>query len=259
MTTTTTSYRLIATDLPTSLKRVAEQPDVKRETDYYLKTIGSVKTLDQFFADTRLYNYAMKAHGLEDMAYAKAFMRKVLSEGIDDDKAFAKQLTDSRYTDLVASLNFARNGDAATSFERAQKGVADKYMRQTLEQEAGEDNSGVRLALYFERMAPSITSAYGLLADDALAQVTRTLLQMPDEVAAADIDKQAAMISDAIDIADFKDPQKVGKMLDRFTALWELKNPTNAVDPLAVFGGGSGTGISADLLLSINTLKLGGR
>ncbi len=91
-------------------------------------------------------------------------------------------------------------------------------MRQTLEQEAGEDNSGVRLALYFERMATQITSAYGLLADDALAQVTRTLLQMPDEVAAADIDKQAAMISDAIDIADFKDPQKLGKMLDRFTA-----------------------------------------
>ena len=204
VTTTYTSYQMIAGNLTKSLERVSEQPDVARETEYYLANIGNVKTIDDFFADTRLYNYAIKAHGLEDMGYAKAFMRKVLTEGVDSDDAFAKQLTDSRYTDLVESLNFARNGTAATSFDKAQKGVADKYARQTLEQKAGEENSGVRLALYFERMAPSITNAYGLLADDALAQVTRTLLQMPDEFAASDIDKQAAAIEKAIDIKDFQ-------------------------------------------------------
>ncbi len=211
VTTTYTSYQMIAGNLTTSLERVSEQPDVARETEYYLANIGNVKTIDDFFADARLYNYAIKAHGLEDMGYAKAFMRKVLTEGIDTDDAFAKQLTDSRYTDLVELLNFARNGTAATSFEKAQKGVVDKYTRQTLEQNAGEENSGVRLALYFERMAPSITNAYGLLADDALAQVTRTLLQMPDEFAASDIDKQAAAIENVIDIKDFQDPTKLSK------------------------------------------------
>ena len=70
MTTTYTSYKLITADLATSLERVAEQPDVKRESAYYLDKIGSIKTIDEFFADSRLYNYAMKAHGLEDMAYA---------------------------------------------------------------------------------------------------------------------------------------------------------------------------------------------
>lgn len=259
VTTTYTSYQMIAGNLTKSLERVSEQPDVARETEYYLANIGNVKTIDDFFADARLYNYAIKAHGLEDMGYAKAFMRKVLTEGIDTDDAFAKQLTDSRYTDLVESLNFARNGTAATSFEKAQKGVADKYARQTLEQNAGEENSGVRLALYFERMAPSITNAYGLLADEALAQVTRTLLQMPDEFAASDIDKQAAAIENAIDIKDFQDPAKLSKMLERFTALWEINNSSDPYDPLALFGSNSGYGISSDLLLSINTLKLGGR
>ena len=259
MTTTYTSYRLITKDLPTSLQRVAEKPDVKRETEYYLKTIGNVKSLDDFFADQRLYNYAMKAHGLEDMAYAKAFMRKVLSEGIDSETAFARQLSDSRYTELVQSLNFAANGAAATSFDKAQKGVADKYARQTLEQEVGTENSGVRLALYFERMAPGVTSAYGLLADDALAAVTRTLMQVPDEFATSDIDKQADMVTKAINLEDLKDPKKLGKLMERFTALWETKNPSDTYDPLAVFGGSPSAGISPDLLLSINTLKLGGR
>ncbi|WEZ84421.1 DUF1217 domain-containing protein [Rhizobium sp. 32-5/1] len=258
MTTTYTSYKLITADLSKSLERVAEQPDVARETEYYLSKIGDVKSIDEFFADSRLYNYAIKAHGLEDMGYAKAFMRKVLTEGVDSEDAFAKKLTDSRYSELVESLNFARNGAAATSFDKAQKGVADKYARQTLEQNAGEENSGVRLALYFERMAPSITSGYGLLADNALAQVVRTVMQLPDEFAASDIDKQVATIEKTIDIDDFKDPAKLSKFMERFTALWELNNSSDPYDPLAVFGSSSGYGISSDLLLSINRLKLGG-
>lgn len=259
MTTTYTSYKLISSDLQTSLKRVSEQPDVKRETEYYLSKIGSVKTIDAFFADSRLYNYAMKAHGLEDMAYAKAFMRKVLTEGVDDKDAFANQLTDTRYKELAESLNFARHGELATTFERAQKGVVEKYTRQTLEVSAGEDNTGVRLALYFERMASSITSGYSIIADDALAQVVRTALQLPPEFAATDIDRQAAHYERVLDLEDFKDPAKTGTFLERFTAMWELENPTGSYDPLTVFQSSSVTGISTDLLISINNLKLGGR
>lgn len=259
MTTTYTSYKLIASDLQTSLKRVAEQPDVKRETEYYLSRIGSIKTIDEFFADSRLYNYAMKAHGLDDMAYAKAFMRKVLTEGVDDAEAFANKLTDNRYKELAESLNFARHGELATTFERAQKGVADKYARQTLEVSAGEDNAGVRLALYFERMASSITSGYSIIADDALAQVVRTALQLPEEFAATDIDRQSAYYEKAIDFADFQDPAKLGKFLERFTSMWELDNPTGSYGSLAAFQSSSITGISTDLLISINNLKLGGR
>ncbi|MQW90008.1 DUF1217 domain-containing protein [Sinorhizobium saheli] len=258
MTTTYTSYKLITADLTRSLERVSAKPDVARETEYYLSKIGSITTIDDFFADNRLYNYVMKAHGLEDMAYAKAFMRKVLTEGIDSDDAFANKLADSRYKALVESLNFARHGETATSFERAQKGVVDKYTRQTLEQSAGEENTGVRLALYFERMAPMIANGYEIIADEALAQVVRTALQLPEEFAAADVDHQAQAYEAAIDFKDFKDPQKLAAFLDRFTALWEINNSTDGYDPLAVFGSSSGYGISPDLLLSINNLKLGG-
>ncbi|MGF6172764.1 DUF1217 domain-containing protein [Ensifer sp. 4252] len=258
MTTTYTSYKLITADLGKSLERVAKEPDVARETEYYLSKIGDIKTIDQFFADTRLYDYAIKAHGLEDMGYAKAFMRKVLTEGVDNEDAFANKLTDSRYKQLAESLNFARHGEAATSFDRAQKGVVDKYARQTLEQSAGEENAGVRLALYFARMAPAITSGYAIIADEALAQVVRTTLQLPDEFAGTEVDRQAAAYETAIDLKDFQDPAKLTDFLDRFTALWEINNSTDGYDPLAVFGASSGYGISSDLLLSINSLKLGG-
>ena len=117
----------------------------------------------------------------------------------------------------------------------------------------------MRLALYFERMASTITSGYSIIADDALSQVVRTALQLPAEFAATDIDRQAAYYEDALNIEEFKDPAKLGKFLERFTSMWELENPSGSYDPLNVFQPSSLTGISTDLLLSINNLKLGGR
>ncbi|HBT69575.1 MAG TPA: flagellar biosynthesis protein FlgF, partial [Agrobacterium sp.] len=64
MTSTYTSYRLISQDIGKSLERVSKQPDVARETEYYRAKIGDVKSIDDFMVDTRLYNYALKAHGL---------------------------------------------------------------------------------------------------------------------------------------------------------------------------------------------------
>lgn len=258
MITTYASYAMISRDLPKSLARVAQEPDVARESEYYLSKIGDIKTIDDFMADSRIYNYALKAHGLEDMAYAKAFIRKVLTEGIDSDDDFANKLSDSRYASLVESLNFAAYGTAATSFEKAQKGVIDKFQRQTLEEEAGEENMGVRLALYFERTAPTIKSGMEILADDALSQVVRTALQLPEEIIGGDVDRQAKYIEDTVDIADFQDPAKVNKFLERFTAMWEIDNPSQTYDPLAPFNAPS-SGISPDLLISINNLKLGGK
>lgn len=258
MITTYISYTSISRNLPSSLARVAEKPDVARETEYYLANIGKIKSVDDFMADARLYSYALKAHGLDEMAYAKALIRKVLTEGVASKDAFAHQLTDNRYAALAETFNFDAFGEAATSFEKAQKGVVDRYQRQTLEEEAGADNPGVRLALYFERMAPSIRSGMEILADDALAQVVRTALHLPDEIAALDVDRQAEFIADSIDIEDFQDPAKLSKFLERFSALWEVENSTDTGTAASLFAPSAG-GISTDLLISINTLKLGGK
>ena len=249
-------YQLIARDIPKSLERVQSQPMVQRETEYYLENIGNVKSIDDFMADSRLYRYAMKAHGLEDMAYAKAMIVKALEEGIDDEDAFANKLTDKRYREFVDTFNFARHGEATTIFDRAQKGTVDKYMRQTLEQNAGADNEGVRLALYFERKASSITSAFGILADPALAKVVYTALGLPDSFRSADIDRQAALIGERLNFEDFKDPELTGEFLKRFTSLWELSNPSSPQASItALFAQPPQAGISTKLLLSLQTMK----
>jgi hypothetical protein len=114
MLSTIADYTRLTKDMGKSLTQVATQPDVSRDTDYFLSHIGNVKTIDDFLKDYRLYSYAMKAYGLSDMSYAKAFMRKVLTEGIADNKTFANKLTDTRYRQFAAAFNFAALGDKAT-------------------------------------------------------------------------------------------------------------------------------------------------
>ncbi|MDN2566608.1 DUF1217 domain-containing protein [Aquibium sp. A9E412] len=257
MINTFTGYRLIASDLPRSIDRIEAQPLVQRETAYYLENIGNVKSIDDLVGDDRLFRYAMKAHGLADMAYAKAFMVKALEGGIDDRESFANSLTDKRYRDFVATFNFARHGEATTIFEKTQQGTVDRYLRQTLEEDAGKTNEGVRLALYFDRKAADITSYYEVLGDPALSQVMRTALGFPPAFAQTDIDKQVALMQDRFDVADFQDPEAVDELLNRFTSLWEISNPSAGTQSpiLALFGQPAEFGVSTDVLLTIAQMK----
>ncbi|MEW6632224.1 MAG: DUF1217 domain-containing protein [Pseudomonadota bacterium] len=254
---TYTSYQLIAKDIPKAIDQVESQPVVKRDTDYYLANIGSIKSIDDFVKNTRLFNYAMKAYGLGDMAYAKAFMVKALKEGVSSQDSFANKLSDKRYAAFVKAFNFAAYGSTATLYPSAQQGAVDAYMRQTLEENAGETNQGVRLALYFQRKAPTINTWYDVLADTALSNVVRTTLGLPDTFAAADIDKQAQAFGQKLNIADFKDPTKLSKFLNRFTTMWEINNPTSSATTSVsvLFAQPTSVGISTDLMMAMQKLK----
>lgn len=251
------SYRLITRDLERSLGRIEEQPVVSRETAYYRENIGNVKSIEEFVADERLFRYAMKAFGLEDMAYAKAFMVKALKEGVDDEDAFVNRLSDKRYKEFVETFNFARYGEETTTFYSPTTGTVEKYVRQTLEEDAGKQNQGVRLALYFQRKAGGLKSYYEILADPALSQVVRTALGFPPALAQADIDKQAEMIKARLDLEDLKDPEKLEEFLQRFTTLWEIDNPSYspANSIAALFTQPAEFGISTDILLTIAQMK----
>ncbi|CAO4182237.1 DUF1217 domain-containing protein [Methylorubrum populi] len=415
MTDTLTSYRLIAKDLTASLKRKAAEPVVARETAYYEANIGKVKSVDDLLGDQRLYAYAMKAYGLEEMTYAKAFMRKVLEEGAASSASFANRLADDRYTAFARAFSFGQSlsaagidaaniearpraaalsapgalsafsnfsGGAEASFVlesrlnatttqsvtirlnastlskqvgnlaavtpeeitdavRAQiqaSSLADKvqvslgvqgslyfettavtdfgadgvlggdgmnadtvvqaggairtltirnaplsssdkialdvgfgtalgpdsmaqtvteaYLRQTLESDAGDEDTGVRLALYFARKAPTLISAYDILGDSALSQVVNTVIGLPTTSSATTseaLSNRAALIARKIDFASFQDPAKVDAFVRRFAAIWDSQNNTASAPVLALFA--NSTSIDAETLSNLQTTR----
>lgn len=264
MLSTYTSYNLLTKDLSKTLARTAKEPAVKRDTDYYNAHIRDIKSIDDFLKNDRIYRYAMKAYGLEDLTYAKGMIRKLLEGGVSDQKAMANQMSDPRFKALATAFDFKAYGDATTSTEAAQKETVDKYVRLQLESEAGSDNEGVRLALYFKRNAANVKSAYGILADKAILQVYQTAFDISPATSAQDIEVQASTVKKKLNIADLQDPAKVDKIIQKFTAKWDIANASANADPvLSLFNTSSGfdsspVTISTDLYMSMLNLKLGG-
>ena len=169
MVSTYTSYKLITRDIDRSIDRVEKQPLVDRETRYYLDNIGKVKTIEEFVKNDRLFRYAMKAHGLEDMTYAKAFVVKALKEGVSDPDSFANKLTDKRYAEFVTSFNFAKYGELATSYNRAQDDVPKNFATRVdlAATQNGFDYFGAETGYYLTNI-PKVTSVDELMADNRL-------------------------------------------------------------------------------------------
>lgn len=252
---TTATFRAISTDLGRSLRATAAKPDVARETAYYKEHIAKVASVEDFIKDKRLFAYAAKAYGLESLAYAEAFMAKALREGVDSNTSFANTLSDRRYRDFVAAFDFKRYGPQATSKVSAQQSTIDRYVRQTLEADAGRQDEGVRLALYFERRAGSISSPFGILADAALLKVAQVALGLPAAMSRSNIDKQAGMITERLKITDLADPKKLRAFLSRFTAQWENTSGSANQASQIQLSGSSSTTISSDLAASLQSLR----
>lgn len=259
MLSTIADYTRLTKDMGKSMTQVATEPNVSRDTDYFLSHIGNVKTIDDFLKDYRLYSYAMKAYGLSDMTYAKAFMRKVLTEGVADKDAFANKLSDTRYREFATAFNFAANGDQATSTTAATTGTATQYVTQTMEENVGDQNEGLRLALYFTRKASTVTNAYQILADKALTQVVQTAMGWSATISSSDIDAQARMITNKIDLTDFQDPAKVTKFVQRFAAMWDAtqaQSDTSTNPALVLIAGAStSTGLDTDMLTTLQNIR----
>jgi hypothetical protein len=190
-------------------------------------------------------------------------LRQILTSDVEDPRSFVNLGSNTRFRALAEAFNFGTDGKAKrvtlglAQDPYALKGTQDLYVRQTMEQKAGAENPGVRLALYFQRKASSIESAYSILADKALREVVMTALGLPEAAAQADVDVLAKMISNRIDIADFQDPDKLEKFLARFSALYDIANPQSVSSiPSMLLGQQDGLGIGMDLLGSIQAIKV---
>jgi hypothetical protein len=243
-----------------------DQANGTTETSYYDRTILTVSSVDNLLKDQRLRTYIVKAYGLAS-DIPNETLRKIFTSDRLDEKSFVNKANNAAYKNLAADFNFNSDGSVARAESEVAQNQGDiiktqqLYYRQTVEEDAGEQNEGVRLALYFERKASSITSAYSILADKALLQVAQTALGLPQTMSLLDIDRQADLITKRIDVADFKDPAKVRKMLTQFSAMWDVNNDTTATStsPAALLIGQSTQSfLDVGMLSSLQTLKLGG-
>jgi hypothetical protein len=234
------------------------------ETEYYRKTVATITSADELLNDQRLKAYLVKAYGIKGDT-SNTTLRRVLTSDLFDQDSFVNQSGNEAYKDLAIDFNFGSDGKVlrsdvgAVQDRSALAATWQLYLRQTVEEDAGEQNAGVRLALYFERKAEGIDSPYDILADEALLKVVQTTLSLPATMSLLDLDRQAKLIEDRLELEDLQDPRKLAAFLIDFAAKWDIENQSGTASASGIaIGQPLAYGVNLDLLSSIQNLKLGG-
>ena len=254
MLSTTAAYISVAGNIARQQAATAADPSVKTATANYLANIGKVTSVSQFVNNYQLFSYAMKAYGLGDMVYAKGLMTKVLTQGVSSSSALANTLSDPRYKAFATAFDFAGLGNTATSQASATTVAVSRYVEQSLENTQAKTNQGVANALYFKRNASSITSVYGLLADPTMLSVVETAYGITSTLGLSDIDTQATVLGKVVKMSDLQDSSKVEKLVERYTAQYDVAN-ASAVSNVLLVDTSAGTNAANGLL---NTSNAGG-
>ena len=260
MKNTAKDYIIQKTRFLSGTEKKTAKAAAEKEAEHYTDKLGKISTRKELLADRRLIDVALVARGIDPKKVTNDYIRKIFESDLGDPKSFANTEKDYRFAEIAASYNFDRKGNVIrTSSEVIQTAggileTTNLYLRQTIESTQGEENAGVRLALYFERKVADITSAYDILSDNALSEVFRTVFSLPDEVAAMDVDQQAKLVDKYMKLSELKNPDKLAAMLRRFTVMYDLKN--NSTGSLAAtLLSGAGATITGDTLMAIAQLR----
>lgn len=256
----TADYLSLKTRFLTGSEREKAGETATDEIEYFEKKMESISTVDELLADSRLVTFLLESQEIDPKSVTNDELKQMFASDLDDPKSYVNQLDNKSFAKIVASFNFDTEGNltADTLGTVQQRGdvlqTVNNYYRQTLEEEQGDSNEGVRLALYFERKASSITSAYDILGDSALLNFFKTAYNLSTYFSSQELEKQAATVEKFVELDKLSDPDYVQKVIQRFTALYDSQNGATNSAALSILQGSSSS-ISADTLLAVAQLS----
>ena len=259
ITQTARDYILEKTRLLGKKEKEEARKQAEEQSKYYTDHIARVETLSQFLADRKMVNVVLTAKGIDPKTVTDDFLKKLFASDLNDPKSFVNQQADKRFGQILGSFNFDKRGnisrEKATGAQNMGSVMATQqaHLDQMLEAQQGEDNPGVRLALYFQRTASTIKDAYSILGDDALQEFFRVTFSLPAEFSAINVDKQARVVEKHLHLPDLRDPAKLAKLIQRFTVMYDLDSGSSQASPAMLMSGGGG--ISADTLWALSQIK----
>ena len=244
MTSTTSAFLAVNENLARYQAMTAAEPAVKSATAYYEANIGKATSIQAFVGNYRLLSYALNAYGLGDQINNTALITQVLEGGVANSKSLANTLSNANWKAFATAFDFASGSAASISSASAVQTTTADYVEQQLESDQGAANVGVQLALYFQRVAPTVTSEYGILADSNLLEVAQTIFGLSADTSASSIDTQAQTLSQLMPLSDLQDPKKLTQLVERFTAMYDLDyGPSSgATTSLTVASGNTDSG-----------------
>lgn len=241
--------RFIERTYDKQLDTFSKQPLIKNDLEYFKEQISSVSAPEDLVKDYRLMKVALGAFGLDEDVPNKAFIRKILDEGLKDDRSLANRLSDSRYKQLVEAFGFDSPSGPATKTAGFFEMIEARFETKQFERAVGEQSNAMRLALNAKSTLPDILASSGsenalwfrILGDKPLRQVFETALGLPTSFGQIDLDQQldvlkekAARQLDIVSVKTLSDPEFVDRLVERFLIRDQAKTSAASMQSTAL-------------------------
>jgi len=249
-------YQVVRTRGDALQTAFAGQKTVEREIAHFRDVAARAKSADDILKDYRALKFLLTSFQMESEIDKRAILRKLLTEDPQDSKSLANRFVDPRYRQLaqaVAAWDPPALADAKT-VDRIVQG----YIANAFEKSAGEDNPGLREALYFRRQIGSIRSVTELMSDKALTYVVRVGLGLPESFGLLDFEQQRRILEQRLDLHQFATAAGIEAFTRRFLAMNDMNSGGSAAsDPrLVLLNGGGGVSGLFDVLGQTVNLRI---
>ena len=235
------------------IERLRDSPLDARRIEAFRTRIAGIESAAELVEDDEVYAFVMGAYGLEDRVFAKGMMRKILESDPTDPRSLVNRLTDPRFERLHDALGLYEGGGRLTT-ARSQEAVIDLYLATRFEAGISNQNGTVGAALAFRRAAAEIRNPYDILKDLETSRVIRIAFGLPESVARLDVDRQAEMITQRVDLTRLSDPKEVEKIVRKFIVISDALSGAGAARSTAVqllSDAARGTGVPLPLDLAV--------
>ncbi len=212
---------------------LAATPRIARDAEYFRQTIGQVASTADLVGDFRLLRVALTAFGLQDDLPNKAFIQRILDDGVADPDALSNRLADKRYRAFSEAFGFGSDLPPLTRSPGFADRILDRFQARSFEQAVGEVNGDMRLALNATRELPEIAASgardstlwFRVMGNTPLRTVFETAFGLPDSVGTQDLDRQLSIFEDRAEavlgeasVTQFAQPEKLDELVRLFLA-----------------------------------------
>lgn len=243
--------------------------DIKRSVDGMREKLSEPFTLDDLMGDRQLLAPVLQSFGLESELDKGAFVRRIISDGPDDERGFARRLNNPDFIELSRTFQASSDGLIRLSSSEIET-MIQNFEDKAFQTAVGEQEPDLRLALNFEDeisdLASNTTSDrsfwFRVIGQAPLMEVFTSAFILPDGFANLDVDKQADYLQRRAEQRLGSNPREllstpegVDKMIKDFMLQRQLANGPGALTPGAsaltlLNSGGLGSGSLFSLVLS---------
>lgn len=223
-----------------------QSTSIKREVEHFKEKMPQITSADQLLSDRQSLSVALGAFGLSDDINNTAFLKRLMTDGVEDGAALANRLSDTRYREFAAAFDFSSVPAAASGNIDS---IVDQFHEAKFEVAIGAQDDNLRLALNTKREISKIadqggsnnTGWYTMMGNPPLRQVFEKALGLPSSFAGLDLDKQLEVFQDRAqsvfgtsEFADLAKDDQTERVIQQFLLRAELDNFNQATSSASI-------------------------